>query len=1358
MPEEQLMEMKLPLQLFLKNNRKNIFGAIMKILLNALVFLIFIEIPVFSQSWQSLNTISSGNAFSVNIALDNSGIPYVVYSDGNHATVKKYSCGSWGNAGNASFSISNANYDMIAIDANGTPYVVYQDMNCSKATVMNLNGSTWANVGSSCFTSGNVNYTGIAINSSGIPYIVYKDYNNSSRASVMKYSNSSWSYVGTSTGFSSAGVYFTNIAIDGSGTPYVVYEDAANSYYATVMKYNGSNWVTIGSAGFSAGQANYTSIAIDGNGTPYVVYQDAGNNNYATVMKYNGSSWVNVGSAGFTGYATYTNIAIDRSNNPYVVFKDGANGSKVSVMKFNGSNWVTVGSPGFSANQVYNGNIGIAIDVNGVPYIVYTDGSNYKGYVMVFSDGKPDVFTASISNITGSSASGGGNVSYCGTSSVTARGVCWGTSSNPTISSYHTTDGSGSCPFTSSLSGLSAGVTYHVRAYATNTQGTAYGNDVTFTTLSPPTVTTSSVTNITANSATGYGDVTVDNGSTVTSRGVCWNTSANPTISPYHTTETGTTGTFSSNIMGLSQGTIYHVRAYATNAGGTAYGDDVTFTTLGLPTVSTASISNIQTNTASSGGNVTADGGISVTARGVCWSTSTSPSTALSTKTTNSSGTGTFWSNMTNLTDGTTYFVRAYATNSVGTAYGSNVTFTTLTATTTTVNTASSVYGSSTPVILTANVSPSPGGGTATFKIDGNFVGSGNVTSGSATYSYNPGSLSVGTHQVTSDYSGYSIYGSSSSSTFSFIINQKLLSVNGATVTSKIYDANTNATISGGSLVGIVGLEDVSLATISSGTFNSASVGNGKTVTTSMTITGANSGNYVLTQPSLSGNITAKALSIIADNKSKCFDGSVYSGFTVSYSGFTGIETPSDLIGTLSFTGTATTATGTGTSTITPGGLNSLNYDISYYNGTLTINPIPIATIAGSATVCSGAAAQNITFTGAGGSPPYTFIYKVNSGSNQFVTTVTGNSVMVPQSTNSYGTFIYTLVSIQDANSCSQSQTGCATILVRPRPAVTVSGSTTIITGQSTNITFTLTGTPPWNFTYTDGSTTTNVTNLNSSPYLITVSPISGATTYTNITYHLTSLSDAYCTANSSDLNSSATVRVNPRLTTVYISPNYSSGTGNTPAGDEEYMNVRYFNNLQTAISNSASNSTIIVKAFNSATSYTYTGNINTSNNKYIIDDADFILNGSIEGTGLITAISSGYLSLTPTRNVELIFPLTDGNIDPATNKENDVSFTITCLNAPSQNVKIKINPNRSINGAHSSDFWDITGQSNLNATVKFKIPKTTITNGINFSTEKILFRLWDGERYMPIQQEHTKIDIYDIYYIVTITGINRFN
>ena len=299
---------------------------------------------------------------------------------------------------------------------------------------------------------------------------------------------------------------------------------------------------------------------------------------------------------------------------------------------------------------------------------------------LLFDVTVPTVLTSPVADITASTATCGGVVTSDGNVPVTARGVCWDTLPNPTVDDSFTADSTGVGSFTSHLSGLTDGTTYYVRAYATNSVGTAYGEEREFSTLPmlSPTVTTNTVTDVTVSSATCGGVVTSDGNVPVTARGVCWDTSPNPTVDDNDSlTFNGSgIGSFTSMLSGLAEGTTYYVRAYAINSVDTAYGEQKSFTTQILPSVITDSVSNITTTSAECGGKVVSQGSSAVIYRGVCWSISQNP-TVDDSHTTENGGVGSFTSSITGLYAGVRYYVRAYATSSAGTAYGAQVTFVT---------------------------------------------------------------------------------------------------------------------------------------------------------------------------------------------------------------------------------------------------------------------------------------------------------------------------------------------------------------------------------------------------------------------------------------------------------------------------------------------------------------------------------------------------------------------------------------------------------------------------------------------------------------------------------------------------------
>jgi len=357
------------------------------------------------------------------------------------------------------------------------------------------------------------------------------------------------------------------------------------------------------------------------------------------------------------------------TQNPTTINNKTQLGSKSSIGNFSGN------LTGLSANTTYY----VRAYAQNKDGFFYGDQKSFS--TLAYS--LPTVTTTSISNITENSAQSGGNVTDDGGAEVTARGVCWSTSQNPTITDDHTTDVSGTGSFTSSITGLTQNTTYYVRAYATNSVGTVYGDEVNFTTeqtIVSPTVTTSSASDIAETSATVGGNVTAYGGATVTERGIYYSTSASPETTGTKLQIGSGTGSFSTSLTGLSAGTTYYIKAYATNSVGTAYGNEVNFTTgqaIVSPTVTTSSASDIAETSATVGGNVTDDGGAAVTERGIYYSISASPETT-GTKLQIGSGTGTFSTSLTGLTSGTTYYIKAYAINSAGTFYGSEKIFITL--------------------------------------------------------------------------------------------------------------------------------------------------------------------------------------------------------------------------------------------------------------------------------------------------------------------------------------------------------------------------------------------------------------------------------------------------------------------------------------------------------------------------------------------------------------------------------------------------------------------------------------------------------------------------------------------------------
>jgi hypothetical protein len=339
-----------------------------------------------------------------------------------------------------------------------------------------------------------------------------------------------------------------------------------------------------------------------------------------------------------------------------------------SVAERGGENWTCGTGQAFNCNSTYPGQFG-GVWINNVACT---------------SASAPSITNGTTANITCTSIDvNGNNVTSDGGASITERGVVYATTSNPTLSDSKITASGTTGSYDVTVSGLNINTLYYFRAYATNSVGTTYGNEVSSSTLNCATVVTGTSASVSCTAFTvNNNEVTAEGSSSVTERGIVYHTSSNPTIANNKVTSGSGLGTYNITVnSGLTGSTLYYVRAFATNTQGTTYGSEIQITT--VPSVattatvaSTTAASNINCNSATSGGNITCDGGSTITERGVVYATSSNPTTA-NTKVIVAGTTGSFVANLTGLSANTTYYVRAYAINGQGTSYATQVSFNT---------------------------------------------------------------------------------------------------------------------------------------------------------------------------------------------------------------------------------------------------------------------------------------------------------------------------------------------------------------------------------------------------------------------------------------------------------------------------------------------------------------------------------------------------------------------------------------------------------------------------------------------------------------------------------------------------------
>ncbi len=316
-------------------------------------------------------------------------------------------------------------------------------------------------------------------------------------------------------------------------------------------------------------------------------------------------------------------------------------------------------------------------------YLVQNENTIYGNIISFTTSQQATIITTSaVSQIGATSATFNASISNEGVPAYTEKGFCYSKSNTPTISDNRkSVSGTGTGNFSLQITNLEYPVTYYVRAYAIQNGEVVYGNIVSFSTHQQTTsISTSAVTQIEATSATFNASISNEGLPAYSERGFCYSKSSTPTISNNRKPVSGTgTGNFSLQVTGLEFPVTYYVRAYAIQADEIVYGNIVSFSTISRSViVGTSSATEITTNSATLNGVISDVGLPNYSQRGFCYSSSNPSPTIADERTSQyASNSGSFYKKISNLNEGTTYYVKAYAMQNNQYVYGNTISFTT---------------------------------------------------------------------------------------------------------------------------------------------------------------------------------------------------------------------------------------------------------------------------------------------------------------------------------------------------------------------------------------------------------------------------------------------------------------------------------------------------------------------------------------------------------------------------------------------------------------------------------------------------------------------------------------------------------
>jgi hypothetical protein len=381
-------------------------------------------------------------------------------------------------------------------------------------------------------------------------------------------------------------------------------------------------------------------------------------------------------------------VAINWANGPYFIKTetDPAGGTNYSIsgttellsVPYALSAGQSSPAPGNAVGdmQYWNGTAWVLLPIGGTGQVLKVN-NNIPQWTAPTQGVLSTVTTDVVTDIKAKQATLTGTVTNDGGEFVLTRGFCFSTTPTPTVTNGATTTGNGLGTFTADITSLTVSTTYYVRAFATTTAGTAYGNTLTFTTTNGiAAITTNPVTDMAQCYINCGGTVTTDGGDSLTNSGICYSTATNPTIAD-NPQGSGGAYDFTLSLTASAPNTVYYYRAYATNSTGTFYGAVLSFTSPNF-------VANVSTNTATLVKSCSATLNMSYTELmpnaaaiyGICYSTSPLPTVANGIDYTLTSPT--LNADLTCLQPNTTYYARAYVYNyCYDYKYGNQITFTT---------------------------------------------------------------------------------------------------------------------------------------------------------------------------------------------------------------------------------------------------------------------------------------------------------------------------------------------------------------------------------------------------------------------------------------------------------------------------------------------------------------------------------------------------------------------------------------------------------------------------------------------------------------------------------------------------------